>query len=116
MRSYPYNHVEVVGYHLGTGPDLLLYKYKGVRSIENPRRQSNQPNLHIYLSYPNSRCNIALVVASHISTFTPYSTLCRLDLSWVVCRPQDDLRVLPLQMGKIYFVYFTQDLFLDSIS
>jgi hypothetical protein len=35
---------EFVGYLLGKGPDLLPYKYKGVRPIENPPNtfQSNQ--------------------------------------------------------------------------
>jgi hypothetical protein len=37
MRGYPSNHVIFVGYRLGTGPNLLRYKYKGVRPIENPR-------------------------------------------------------------------------------
>jgi hypothetical protein len=32
---------EFVGYLLGKGPDLLPYKYKGVRLIENPRTHSN---------------------------------------------------------------------------
>jgi hypothetical protein len=36
MCGYPFNHVGVIGYLLEIGPDLLLYKYKGVRLIENP--------------------------------------------------------------------------------
>ena len=42
--GYPSNHVGVVGYLLGKGPDLLPYKYKGVRPIENTPNtfQSNQ--------------------------------------------------------------------------
>lgn len=32
VRDYPSNHVRSVGYRLGTGPDLLRYKYKGVRA------------------------------------------------------------------------------------
>jgi hypothetical protein len=37
-----------VGSHLGTGTNLLPYKYKGVRPIDNPRTHSNQTNL-LYL-------------------------------------------------------------------
>jgi hypothetical protein len=48
MRGYPSNHVGVVGYHLGIGPDLLPYKYKGVRPIENHRTHSNRTYL-LYL-------------------------------------------------------------------
>jgi hypothetical protein len=33
---------EFVGYLLGKGLDLLPYKYKGVRPIENPRTHSNR--------------------------------------------------------------------------
>jgi hypothetical protein len=47
VRGYPSNHVSVVGYLLETGPDLLPYKYKGVRPIKNPRTHSNR----IYLLY-----------------------------------------------------------------
>jgi hypothetical protein len=36
VNGNPSNHVGSVGYCLGTGPDLLPYKYKGVRPIENP--------------------------------------------------------------------------------
>jgi hypothetical protein len=43
--GYPSNHMGVVGYLLGTGPDLLPYKYKGVRPIENPRTHSNRTYL-----------------------------------------------------------------------
>jgi hypothetical protein len=42
MRAYPSNHVGVVGYLLGTGLDLLPYKYKGVQLIENPQTHSNR--------------------------------------------------------------------------
>jgi hypothetical protein len=43
MRGYPSNHVRVVGYLLGTGPDLLPYKYKGYVRLKTPNIfQSNQ--------------------------------------------------------------------------
>jgi hypothetical protein len=42
IRSYPSNHVGVVGYLLGICSDLMLYKYKGVRPIENLRTHSNR--------------------------------------------------------------------------
>jgi hypothetical protein len=71
MRGYPSNHVGVVGYLLGKGPDLLPYEYKGVRPIENPRTHSNRTNYLIYFSCPRSRCSIVLVVAFRISTSTP---------------------------------------------
>jgi hypothetical protein len=48
MSAYPSNHVGVVGYRLGTGPDLLPYKYKGVRPIENPRTHSNRIDYFLY--------------------------------------------------------------------
>jgi hypothetical protein len=41
--GYPSNHVGVVGYLLGTGPDLLPYKYKGVRPIEKPEHIPIEP-------------------------------------------------------------------------
>jgi hypothetical protein len=50
VRGYPSNHVEVVGYLLGTGPNLLPYKYKGVRPIENPRTHPNRTYL-LYLPF-----------------------------------------------------------------
>jgi hypothetical protein len=62
---------EFVGYLLGKGPDLLPYKYKGVRPIENPRTHSNRTNYLIYFSCPRSRCSIVLVVVFHISTSIP---------------------------------------------
>jgi hypothetical protein len=62
---------EFVDYLLGKGPDLLPYKYKGVRPIENPRTHSNRTNYLIYFSFPRSRCSIVLVVVFHISTSTP---------------------------------------------
>jgi hypothetical protein len=34
---------EFVGYLLGKGPDLLPYKYKGVRPIENPEHIPIEP-------------------------------------------------------------------------
>jgi hypothetical protein len=34
---------EFVGYLLGKGPDLLPYKYKGVRPIENPKHIPIEP-------------------------------------------------------------------------
>jgi hypothetical protein len=43
VHGYPSNYVEVVGYLLGTGPDLLPYKYKGVRPIENPEHIPIEP-------------------------------------------------------------------------
>jgi hypothetical protein len=92
---------EFVGYLLGKGPYLLPYKYKGVRPIENPRTHSNRTNYLIYFSCPRSRCSIVLVVVFHISTLHPYSTLRRLDPSWVVCRSQDNPRISPLPGGKI---------------
>jgi hypothetical protein len=48
VRGYPSNHVGVVGYLLGIGPDLLPYKYKGVRPIENPRTHSNRIYLLLF--------------------------------------------------------------------
>jgi hypothetical protein len=51
---------------------------------------------------------------SHIHLY-PYSTLHRLDSSGVACRSQDDPRILPLLKGKVYFVYFTQDIFFELI-
>jgi hypothetical protein len=62
---------EFVGYLLGKGPDLLPYKYKGVRPFENPRTHYNRTNYLIYFSCPRSRCSIVLVVVFHISTSTP---------------------------------------------
>jgi hypothetical protein len=41
MRGYPSNHVGDVDYLLGTGPDILPYKYKGVRPIENSQTHFN---------------------------------------------------------------------------
>jgi hypothetical protein len=41
ILTYPW---ESVGSCLGTGPNLLVYKYKGVRPIENPRTHSNRTN------------------------------------------------------------------------
>jgi hypothetical protein len=35
-HSYPSNHMRSVGSRLGIVPNLLFYKYKGVRPIENP--------------------------------------------------------------------------------
>jgi hypothetical protein len=43
VRGYPSNHVWVVGYLLGTGPDQLPYKYKGVRPIETPEHIPIEP-------------------------------------------------------------------------
>jgi hypothetical protein len=43
VHGYPSNYVEVVGYLLGTGPDLLPYKYKGVRPIVNPEHIPIEP-------------------------------------------------------------------------
>jgi hypothetical protein len=37
------NHVRVVGYILGIGPDLIPYKYKRVRPIENPEHIPIEP-------------------------------------------------------------------------
>jgi hypothetical protein len=74
LISYAVIHLitwEFVGYLLGKGPDLLPYKYKGVRPIENPRTHSNRTNYLIYFSCPRSRCSIVLVVAFRISTSTP---------------------------------------------
>jgi hypothetical protein len=90
VRGYPSNHVGVVGYLLGIGPDLLPYKYKGVQPIENPEHIPIEHIYFIYFSCPRSRCSVVLVVAFHISTPTPirlyvlrlYSTLRRLDLFW----------------------------------
>jgi hypothetical protein len=62
---------EFVGYLLGKGLDLLPYKYKGVRLIENPRTHSNRTNYLIYFFCPRSRCSIVLVVVFHISTSIP---------------------------------------------
>ena len=47
---------EFVGYLLGKGPDLLPYKYKGVRPIENPRTHSNRTN---YLTFPALGVDVA---------------------------------------------------------
>jgi hypothetical protein len=96
VRGYPSNHVGVVGYLLGTGPDLLPYKYKGVRLIENLEHIPIESLYFIYLSCPRSRCSIVLIVA-----FQPYSTIYHLDPPWVACRPQDNPRVLPFPGGKI---------------
>jgi hypothetical protein len=52
VRGYPSNHVGVVGYLLGIGPDLLPYKYKGVQPIENPRTHSNRTYLLYLLFLP----------------------------------------------------------------
>jgi hypothetical protein len=35
MHGYPSNYIKIIGYLLRTNPDLLPYKYKGVRPIEN---------------------------------------------------------------------------------
>ena len=43
MRGYPSNRVGVVGYLLGKGSDLLPYKYKWVRPIENPEHIPIEP-------------------------------------------------------------------------
>jgi hypothetical protein len=50
VRGYPSNHVGSIGYRLGTGPDLLPYKCKGVRPIENPRTHSNRT--YLLFSFP----------------------------------------------------------------
>jgi hypothetical protein len=42
---------ESVGSRLGTGLDLIPYKYKGVRLIENPQTHSNRTNHLLYLSF-----------------------------------------------------------------
>jgi hypothetical protein len=50
MCGYIFNHVRSVGYRLGTGLDLLSYKYKAVRPIENLRTHSNRSYL-LYLPF-----------------------------------------------------------------
>jgi hypothetical protein len=71
VRGYASNHVGVVGYLLGTGLDLLPYKYKGVWPIENPEHIPIESIYFIYLFYHRSRCSVVLVVAFRISTSTP---------------------------------------------
>jgi hypothetical protein len=74
MCGYPSNHMGFVSYHLGTGPDLPLYIYEGLRPIENPRTHSNRTNYFIYHSYiiPTLGLDsVALVVAFRISTSIP---------------------------------------------
>jgi hypothetical protein len=44
--------MRVVGYRLGTGPDILPYKYKVVWPIENPLTHSNRTYLHYLLFLP----------------------------------------------------------------
>jgi hypothetical protein len=82
---------ESVGSHLGTSPNFLPYKYKGVRSIENHRTHYNRTNLLflIYHSCIRSWCSIALVVASHpISSYLFDCTSSR-GTTWVAYQPQD---------------------------
>jgi hypothetical protein len=43
MRGYPSNHVGVVAYLLEIDLDLIPYKYKGVRPIENPKHIPIKP-------------------------------------------------------------------------
>jgi hypothetical protein len=59
LGDYPYlvhdylsNHVGCVGYRLGIGPDLLPYKYKGVRPVDNPQAHSNRTYLLYLLFLP----------------------------------------------------------------
>jgi hypothetical protein len=61
-----------VASRLGTGPDLLPYTYKGVRSIENHKHIPIKSIYYfVYHSCPMNRCSIVLVVAFRISTFIP---------------------------------------------
>jgi hypothetical protein len=48
---------EFVGYLLGKGPNLLPYKYKGVRPIEPPNNRSNQ----VYYSFLPYALGVVLV-------------------------------------------------------
>jgi hypothetical protein len=50
VSGYLSNHVRSVDYHLGTCLDLLPYKYKWVRPIENPRTHSNRT--YLLFSFP----------------------------------------------------------------
>jgi hypothetical protein len=61
-----------VASRLGTGPDLLPYTYKGVRSIENHKHIPIKSIYYfVYHSCPMNRCSIVLVVAFRISTSIP---------------------------------------------
>jgi hypothetical protein len=57
VRGYSSNHVRVVGYLLGLGPDLLPYKYKGVRPIENPEHIPIEP-ISLF-TFPTLRVDVA---------------------------------------------------------
>jgi hypothetical protein len=71
VHDYLSNHVGSVGYLIGTGPGLLPYKYKGIRLIENPEHIPIEYIYFIYLLCPMIICSMSLVVAFHISIFTP---------------------------------------------
>jgi hypothetical protein len=61
MRGYPSNHVGVVGYLLGKDSYLLPYKYKGVRSIENPQQSIKSSLFLVFTLRIRSSSSLALV-------------------------------------------------------
>jgi hypothetical protein len=73
MRGYPSNHVRSIDYRLGTFPDLLPYKYKRYSQLITTEHIPIEYIYFIYLSFPRSRCNIALVVAPAPSLFDSMS-------------------------------------------
>jgi hypothetical protein len=78
ILTYPW---ESLGSHLGTGSDILLYTYKGVRPIENPVHIAIEPIYYfLYHSCLKSRCNSLSCTFLYIHLHL-YSTLCHIDLS-----------------------------------
>jgi hypothetical protein len=112
VRDYPSNHVESIGYRLRKYLDFIPYKYKGYGRLRTLKHIPIEYIYFIYIFCPRSKCNVASFSCSllHIHLH-PYSNLRRLDPSLMASRPQDDPRILSLLRDKIYFVYFTKDLF-----
>lgn len=70
--------------------------FKGVQPIENLEHITIEPIYYfLYYSCLTSRCSLALVVVFTYIHLHLYSTLHRLDMSWMACQHQDDPRILP---------------------
>jgi hypothetical protein len=97
-----------IGSRIGTDSDLLPYKYKGVRPIENLEHISIEKSTlftFLYYLYPRSRCNVVLVVSFRIYLDSPLFESMSSRSVLNVLAIQDDLRVLPLTL-------LTQDLYI----
>jgi hypothetical protein len=86
---------EFVGYLLEKGPDLLPINIKGYDRLRTPEHITIEPiTLLTFPALGVERSSSLPHIHIH-----PYSTLRRLDPSWVVCRSQDDPRISPLPGG-----------------